>query len=268
MAAMQWVKDFYSKQNQWLGIYLGEVEPLHHERARLIDELWRARNAANKSENLPDDLPCVLELGAGGGQTAVALAQLGYALTTVELLPDSVAHTIKLANEYTLDIQALIADFYEVNLPASRFDIIAYFDSFGIGTDADQRLLLSRIARWLKADGASVAVIEIGATWFWATTAKGQSMDLGSCQRTYDFDPEQSRLLDHWALHSAPDEVFSQSLRCYTPADLRLLAEGTGLRLCGLKAGGRVNYSTLSYQAEGVDLGDCMTYYSFWELAD
>jgi SAM-dependent methyltransferase len=262
MGAMQWVRDFYSKQNQWLNMYLGEVETLHHERAQLIDELFQARN----SQNLPQNLPRVLELGAGGGQTAVALAQLGYALTTVELLPDSVAHTAKLSAEYSLDIQAVMADFYEVNLPASSFDVIAYFDSFGIGTDADQRLLLSRIAAWLKAGGASVAIIEIGATWFWATTAKGQTMDVGDCQRTYDFDPEQSRLLDHWALHSAPDEVFSQSLRCYTPADLRLLAEGTGLRLCGLKAGGRVDYANLTYQPEGVALGDCMTYYSFWEL--
>ena len=74
--------------------------------------------------------------------------------------------------------------------------MICYFDSFGIGTDEDQRRLLKRIRSWLKPNGC--VIIEIGATWYWAGVAKGRSMDLGACYRQYDFDAPNSRLIDSW----------------------------------------------------------------------
>ena len=36
---------------------------------------------------------------------------------------------------------------------------------------------------------------------------------------------------DTWWRVDRPEERISQVLRCYTPADLRLLLDGTGLRL-------------------------------------
>ena len=63
---MDWVREFYSCQNEWFGVYLGEVEESHQERAQLVNEM---------SDKHPK---VILELGAGGGQTSVALAQLGH----------------------------------------------------------------------------------------------------------------------------------------------------------------------------------------------
>ncbi|GAB7051292.1 hypothetical protein [Catenuloplanes indicus] len=37
---------------------------------------------------------------------------------------------------------------------------------------------------------------------------------------------------------TAPDRKVTQRLRCYSPADLALLLEGTGLRLDGILLGG------------------------------
>ena len=59
-------------------------------------------------------------------------------------------------------------DFYTIEYQQS-FDLICYFDSFGIGTDADQRRLLKRIETWLKPNGS--VIIEVGATWHWAGIA-------------------------------------------------------------------------------------------------
>jgi hypothetical protein len=41
-------------------------------------------------------------------------------------------------------LRAIEGDFYETE-PPGKFDVVAYFDGFGIGTDEDQRRLLRRI---------------------------------------------------------------------------------------------------------------------------
>lgn len=42
-------------------------------------------------------------------------------------------------------LESVEADFYTVEL-AGRFDVVCYWDGFGVGSDADQRRLLRRIA--------------------------------------------------------------------------------------------------------------------------
>lgn len=47
-----------------------------------------------------------------------------------------------------------------------------------------------------------------------------------------DFDPHGCRLLDSiWPVGTDESQAVTQSLRCYSLADLRLLLEGTGLAL-------------------------------------
>lgn len=243
---MEWVKEFYGAQNEWFGVYLGEVTDAHHERAVLVNEL---------SDNQPKK---ILELGAGGGQTAIALAMLGHEVTMVELLEDSTRHAQELSQKMNIPIQVLQGDFYEISFE-QKFDLICYFDSFGIGTDADQENLLKRIANWLNPNGC--AIIEIGATWYWGGEARGRSMDLGACYRHYEFDAINSRLIDSWYRKIDPEKVVHQSLRCYTPADLKLLLQNTGLQLTNqIKPGGKVDYDKMEFIKEA-PLIEAMTYY-------
>lgn len=244
---MDWVETFYSKQNEWFGVYLGPVEETHHKRAWLIQELAELKGICQ-----------VLELGAGGGQTTYAVANLGHYATMVELLPDSAAHAVELADSLGQGrMEVVLGDFYKVDFE-QKFDCVYYFDSFGIGSDEDQRRLLKRIADWLKPEGA--AIIEVGATWYWGGIANGKSMDLGGGMRAYSFDPIESRLIDRWWLPENPEEVYHQSLRCYTPADLHLLLEGTGLELVQIQAGGKVDYEEMEF-IESAPLEEAMTYY-------
>ena len=242
---MDWVKEFYTAQNDWFGVYLGEVEDSHRERAELIQKM--VEKPALK----------ILELGGGGGQTAIALAELGHEVTMVELLEDSASHAQQLANQLGIALKVIQGDFYEVNFDTS-FDVICYFDSFGIGSDADQRRLLKCIYNWMKPDACTI--IEIGSTCYWSGVAKGRQMDLGACVRQYDFDAAECRLIDSWWRKSSPATVVHQSLRCYTPMDLKLLLTGTGLQLTNLKAGGKVNYDEMKFIKEA-SLQDAMTYY-------
>ena len=43
------------------------------------------------------------------------------------------------------------------------------------------------------------------------------------------FDPVHCRWIDEWVPTAAPEQALAQTLRCYSPADLLLLLEGTGL---------------------------------------
>jgi SAM-dependent methyltransferase len=242
---MDWVKTFYSAQNEWFGVYLGEVEESHRKRAVLMNQMT---NVAAKH---------ILELGAGGGQTAIALAELGHEVSMVELLEESVLHAQKLSHQMKVAVNIQQGDFYTINYEQS-FDLICYFDSFGIGTDADQRRLLKRIETWLKPAGS--VIIEVGATWYWAGIANGRTMDLGACFRHYSFDVQHSKLVDSWWRKDDPETVVRQYLRCYTPVDFELLLQGTGLKMVAIEAGGRVDYDQMEF-VEKAKLEEAMTYY-------
>ena len=243
---MDWVAAFYQAQNDWFGVYLLPIDEQHEERRQVVEELLGTT-------------PCsMLELGAGGGQTAVVLAKAGHDLTMIELLESSTCYAQQLAEEQEVVLTILQGDFYTVDLPQT-FDTVLYFDSFGIGSDADQKRLLRRVATWLKPDGK--ALIEVGTPWYWNEIAKGRKVDLGGCFREYDFEVASSRLIDRWWRKEAPNEVVQQSLRCYSPADLELLLQGTGLEVVDIQAGNCIAYEPTRWRTR-VSLPEAMTYYA------
>lgn len=137
-------------------------------------------------------------------------------------------------------LDVIQASFYDVELDGG-FDAVCYWDGFGIGTDADQERLLQRIVRWLAPHGR--ALIDISTPWFWQKAA-GQAMQRGIAFRQYDYDVFESRLIDRWWLPEQPETAVSQYIRCYAPADLRLLLRDTGLSLLEVEPGAYVDYAT------------------------
>ena len=85
---------------------------------------------------------------------------------------------------------------------------------------------------------------------------------MGDCWRRYTFDVAESRLLDRWWRKAKPEMVVHQSLRCYHPADLRLLLEGTGLELQQVTPGGAIVYEPEPAWVKKVPLEEAMTYYA------
>ena len=251
---MDWVKAFYTAQNDWLGVYWTPVEERDHRRVALVHQLF-------------GDAPKrILELGAGGGQTSIALALAGHQVSLIELLEPSVAHARQLAAEHQVQLQLHQGDFYALQL-AEQFDLVLYFDSFGIGTDADQRRLLRRIGQEWLAEGGQ-ALIEVGSPWHWSGPARGQELDLGACLRVYEFDVEEGRVTDRWWRKTHPDVVVQQSLRCYHPADLRLLLEGTGLQLAQTTPGSTIVYEPTPEWIQEAPMETAMTYYARMERAN
>jgi len=241
---VDWVRGFYEKQGRWADVYCGDVEPRHRERAELVRKFT------------PRESGRVLELGCGGGQTAAAIADLGYDVTAIDLVPDAVEHAQRLADskpDRLLHVQQ--ADFYDVAFD-DPFDAICYFDGFGIGSDTDQQRLLGRIESWLNHDGR--ALIEVYAPDYWRQVA-GRTMTWDDVGRRYGFDQEGSRMLDTWWRTDAPSETITQSLRCYTRDEFEAMAHVVGLGLKKIVPGGAVDYECGVYR-ERVPLDEAMQY--------
>ncbi len=239
---MDWAKQFYEQQNNLLNIYRTDVQDYHHDKVKLIQKSGISGGS-------------VLELGAGGGQMAVATAQAGYRVTAIELIHALSTHITELAQQHNQSVTVLNADFYQVKLD-QQFDVITYWDGFGIGTDDDQLRLLKRCASWLKPNG--IMLLDVYTPWYWAN-AQGQEMQFGNVCRRYEFDALGCRMLDTWWHADSPDDRVTQSLRCYSTADLKLLLPNTGLSFVDVvKTGGAVN--TDGQYEDHVDLYRAMSY--------
>jgi ubiquinone/menaquinone biosynthesis C-methylase UbiE len=241
---MDWVKSFYGKQDEWTGCCRGEIEESHRGQAYRVDRTLGGCPGR------------VLELGCGGGQTAAAIAELGHTVVAVDISPRAIDAARERAEAHLRGrLQPILADFYEFE-PEGHFDVVCYFDGFGIGEDDDQRRLLRRIAGWLVPNGA--ALVEVYTPWYWAAAA-GTTMQFDDASRRYGFDAVDGRMLDTWWPNGRPEEVVTQSLRCYGPGDLRLLLAGTGLDLVDVLPDGAVDQASGGHHSQ-VPLERAMSY--------
>ena len=235
-----WIKDFYTQAGIWWGAEPHDDPGDHRVRAEIVERLrgpgkWR-----------------VLDLGAGSGFTAAALAGAGHAVVGVELNPTDIAYAQELlAVPRSGSLSIVEGDYYTVELDG-RFDVVCWWQGFGLGSDADQRRMLRRIAHeWLVPGGC--ALIDV-YNLTWAARHAGEAVHLDALEgvpgsvdmiERSHFDPVYGRWIDEWQPVADPDKALAQTVRCYTPADLLLLLEGTGLALRRIELDGQeVDFSS------------------------
>lgn len=223
---MNWADNFYSTTGKWWGPVESKITDNDHRRASLIRKICA-----------DSEIKTILELGAGYGNTAAATAMAGYDVVANEL-----SDRIEFSKQFTSQdlkgsLRYIKGDFYTSDL-GHGYDVVTYWNGFGVGDDADQRKLLRRVANeWLKP--MSRALVDVGnpfvrASWAGdqehldANPEKGYQYNL--VERT-DYDPVQNRFIDSWWEKDKEDQKLTQSIRNYTPADLVLLLESTGLKL-------------------------------------
>ena len=152
-------------------------------------------------------------------------------MTTLELVPELVeAARRRSPNQSTF----MKGDFYTYTF-SKQFDVVSYFDGFGIGTDDDQLTLLKRMKNWVKDDGS--LLIDIYNPIYWRTIAAGQTMKIDDAERVYSFDEENCRMIDSWWHKEHPEEIVTQSLRCYTIDEISTMCEKAGLTITGIFPG-------------------------------
>jgi hypothetical protein len=163
-------------------------------------------------------------------------------------------------------LTVVAADFYTVALEG-RFDVVCYWEGFGVGTDADQRRLLRRIAsQWLTPNGCLLLEVfsptgpaRAAGREEWKPPLEGAPEAVALLHR-YHFDPVRCRWIDEWQPRGDPSLARAQSIRCYTPVDLLLLLEGTGLALQRLEVQGEALEVTSSPITTSGPLLEAYTY--------
>lgn len=219
---MNWAKELYTQKSKLFG---QAVVNQHHRKTADLLHQWcsELKNCKN-----------VLELGAGAGGVAAAMSDLAYDVWAVEFNPEDSAHARTLAETKRKgDLTIVEEDFYEVNFN-QKFDFIYYWDGFGIGTDADQRRLLQKIAEeWLKEGG--FAMIDVFSPWNWqkrdGAKSSYKAKDGSIWQRVVEFDALGNRFIDHFRPMDERDVNLSQNIRLYSIPDFYMLVEGTGLKV-------------------------------------
>lgn len=239
-----WIKDFYDQAGEWWGP--DPQEPgVHETRRATVERLCGAGPLR------------VLELGAGSGYGAATLADAGHTVVAVELSPTRAALARGLVGlPRRGSLAAVEGDFYAADLPGA-FDAVVCWETFGLGSDADQRRLLRRIAaEWLTPGGRALLDVynparparEAGREWR-LPPLPGVPGSVEMFERCH-FDARHSRWIDEWVPVAAPEQALAQSIRCYSPADLALLLEGTGLA---------IDHLEVAEQALAPDDGEAIT---------
>ncbi|WP_432353106.1 class I SAM-dependent methyltransferase [Sporosarcina sp. A2] len=234
-----WVKPFYRKQFEWMNQEL-DMNDAYNELASIVKE--QVGRPFNK----------MLDIGAGRGDVAKKLAESGVEMTTLELVPELVTFAREHSNGR---VKSHCGDFYTFEL-TETFDVVSYFDGFGIGSDEDQLRLLNRIRDWMKEDGC--ALIDIYQPRYWQQV-DGQEMTVDDARRVYRYDEHTHRMLDSWWHADHPEEKVTQSLRCYSLDEISDLCEQASLRIVGIFPGGGMDFEEWRYH-ECVALYKCLSY--------
>lgn len=98
--------------------------------------------------------PWVLESGCGTGPGACFLAERGFHVDAVDLIPDAIEIAKQVAQNRNLDIHYEILDICELPHEGKKYDLIV--DSYclqGIVTDEDRKKVFSAVRARLKPEG-------------------------------------------------------------------------------------------------------------------
>ncbi|MFC5602766.1 class I SAM-dependent methyltransferase [Sporosarcina koreensis] len=241
MTTNQWVIPFYKKQFEWLrDAEAGMASYLQSDADKIEEQI------GGKFETM-------LDIGAGVGSIARTLDARGISMTTLELVPELV-EAARRRSPKSIDIHE--GDFYTYEF-SKPFDVVSYFDGFGIGSDDDQLKLLERMKSWVTDEGS--LLIDIYHPHYWRTIAAGQKMKIDDAERIYSFDETESRMVDSWWHKENPDEIVTQSLRCYTVDEISSLCEKAGLTITAIFPGGAMDFDNWTY-VETAPLSACLSY--------
>jgi SAM-dependent methyltransferase len=96
-----------------------------------------------------------LVIGVGGGREAIPLAQAGFAVTGLDLIPELVARAQENARLQGVSLEGWVQDVSSLDLPANSFELVVLFAGMYslIPTRQRRRQLLTEINRSLKPGG-------------------------------------------------------------------------------------------------------------------
>jgi len=221
-----WVKPFYTQAGIWWGAEPHDSAEEHIKRVECVQRFCG------------DGKLRILDLGCGSGNTAVAFAEAGHDVVGVELNPTDIGYARSLLHKHLPGTLLILEGDYNLVKIDGKFDLVTWWEGFGLGSDADQRRMLRRIAQeWLKPGGCVLLDVYLPSR---PARHAGEAIELDALENVAGsvdmiekchYDVINARWIDEWQPTQDPDNALAQNLRCYSPADFLLLLEGTGLEM-------------------------------------
>ncbi|MEW6110497.1 MAG: class I SAM-dependent methyltransferase [Thermodesulfobacteriota bacterium] len=113
---------------------------------------------------LPVESGNLLVLGLGGGREAIELARRGFQVSGVDFVPEMVEEALENARKSGVEIQGLVQEVSELDVPASSFDVVWISVYSCIPTKSKRIEMLQRIRRALRPGGCAVCLFLWDAT--------------------------------------------------------------------------------------------------------
>ncbi|MBV9020602.1 MAG: aminotransferase class I/II-fold pyridoxal phosphate-dependent enzyme [Ktedonobacteraceae bacterium] len=193
-----------------------------------------ARELAYLQEILEERAPGrrVVDLGCGIGRHAIGLAQDGFEVTGLDASEWAIDEAKRRAVRAGVDVRWGVVDLLAAEeWPLVRVDAAICIQSFGWGSDADQRRLLRRLRRCLTANGVLILALT-STSWILRNFVDSAQTTVGnatySLQRKYD--PANGRSKGSIIVSSPGkvDRMLLHDVRLYSTVELTQLLREAG----------------------------------------
>jgi SAM-dependent methyltransferase len=182
----------------------------------------------------------VLDLACGHGRHSVELARRGFAVTGVDLSAPSLELAAARAAEAGVAVRFERSDMRRISYEAGFDAVINMFTAFGYFEEAENRLVMERVAAALVPGGAFLMEVGNPVAVFSRFEARGwHALSDGTVmleERVYD--APRGRFETCWTFVSGGERRERRfSHRAYTAPELAAMTEGAGLDVKALWGG-------------------------------
>ena len=94
-----------------------------------------------------------LDIGCGTGENAIFLAQNGFSVVGIDLIPSAIEKAKQKARKLGVAIDFSVGDALHLRFPADEFDSVIDSGVFHIFDDKSRRVYIDQIAKVLRPDG-------------------------------------------------------------------------------------------------------------------
>ncbi len=137
----------------------------------------------------------VLDLGAGVGRHALALARLGFRVDALDAAPDGIAEVRRIADAEGLEVGTHLGMMTALPYPDGHFDHILSWNVIYHGDEAVLRATVSEVARVLRPGGSFMGTM-LSARRLAPELAKAPGREVS--RNTWVFDGEGDKLHPHY----------------------------------------------------------------------
>jgi len=186
----------------------------------------------------PDPEAHIVDVGCGRGRHARIFARRGYRVTGVDLSEEAIAEARARTGADDLDVTFLQGDMRDPLCDGCADGVVNLFTTFGyFDTDAENQQALAAMAQALRPGGwffqDFLNAPHVAETLVPSTTRTVEGVEIH--QRRWIEDDRINKEIT--LTHNGTTDTYHESVRLYTPDELRALYAAVGLEVVGAFGG-------------------------------